>query len=92
VHDCQQRTEDDATKVTASLETLEQFAAPNTTGDVVDPKPEAIFDPLQIGLGPVSGSPARGPTEHVWLAFPQDDPFLDAVLEIAKGDELEVDM
>jgi hypothetical protein len=73
------------------VEAFEQLAAPEFGGPVMEPDPEPVFDPLRIRLRPRRRGPSQGGVEGA-VTLPQDQPVLDPLVELAVGDEFQVDM
>ena len=73
------------------VEALEQLAAPELRGPVMDPDPEPVFDPLRIRLRPRRRGPSQRGVEGA-VTLPEDQPVLDPLVKLAVADEFQVDM
>lgn len=80
-----------AAQIADKVNRLEQLTAADSGRAVVDPDPEAVLDPLQIGLG-IDGRCGGQGAGHLAVSLPEDHRILHAVLEIGKREKLQIDV
>jgi DNA-binding transcriptional LysR family regulator len=73
------------------VQALEQLTAPQLGYPVVKPDPEPVLDPLRVRLRPGRRGPAQCRVQRA-VALPQNQSVLGPLVQVAVGDELQVDV